>query len=311
VLYPSGQGGILENIDFDVPSDAALESWHHRPRYWRLPTLGALELLRADFSTQRFRRHWHPGYAIGVVTQGAERFYCRGAHHVAEGSVIIAVNPGEIHDGEPAAPDGWRYRMIYPTEALMMAVARELGGGHGSPPKLVRPVIADRELASAFLEAHQAGEDATSRLRAETGLLTFLTALLQRHSDLTGGQAPPPAREPRRLQRVLDYIDANLEVDLSLDTLAATASISRFHLLRIFKRTVGVTPHAYVTARRVARGKTLLAQGVPVADAALAVGFFDQSHFANRFRQTYGMTPRTFQLGCGVRDGAETRLGSR
>jgi AraC-like DNA-binding protein len=88
-----------------------------------------------------------------------------------------------------------------------------------------------------------------------------------------------------------------LEVDLSLDMLAATAGINRFHLLRIFKRTVGMTPHAYVTARRVARGKTLLAQGSPVADAALAVGFFDQSHFANRFRQTYGMTPRTFQLG--------------
>jgi AraC-like DNA-binding protein len=47
----------------------------------------------------------------------------------------------------------------------------------------------------------------------------------------------------------------------------------------------------------VARGKALLAQGVAVGDAALAVGFFDQSHFANRFRQTYGMTPRTFQLG--------------
>jgi AraC-like DNA-binding protein len=94
---------------------------------------------------------------------------------------------------------------------------------------------------------------------------------------------------------------------------AATANINRFHLLRIFKRTVGVTPHAYVTVRRVARGKTLLAQGVSVADAALAVGFFDQSHFANRFRQTYGMTPRTFQLGSGVRDGGDrvaTGLGS-
>ncbi len=61
-----------------------------------------------------------------------------------------------------------------------------------------------------------------------------------------------------------------------------------------------MTPHAYVRARRVAGGKTLLARGLPVADAALAVGFFDQSHFANRFRETYGMTPRTFQRGWGL-----------
>lgn len=287
----------MENIDFDVPSDAELESWRSRARYWRLPTLGALELLRADFSTQRFRRHRHPGYAIGVVTRGAERFFCRGGHHVAEEAAIIAVNPGEVHDGEAARWDGWRYRMMYPTEEFMVSVARELWRGHTSPPKLVRPVIADRELASAFLEAHRAGEDAASRLSAETGILTFLATLLQRHSDVTGSPAPPAARETRHLQRVLDFIDASLALDLSLDTLAETAGINRFHFLRIFKRTVGTTPHAYVTERRVARGKTLLAQGFSVADAALAVGFFDQSHFANRFRQTYGMTPRTFQLG--------------
>jgi AraC-like DNA-binding protein len=287
----------LENIDFDVPSDAELEAWRNRARYWRLPSLGALEMLRADFSTHRFRRHWHPGYAIGVVTQGAERFYCRGSHHVAEEAAIIAVNPGEIHDGESAVAGGWRYRMIYPTEDFMVAVARELGSGRASPPKLVRPIIADPELASAYLEAHQAGEHGASHLRAETGLLTFLAGLLLRHSDLSGGHTPPPATETRRLQRVLDFIDANLGVNLSLDTLAAIAEINRFHFLRIFNRTVGMTPHAYVTARRVARGKTLLAQGLPMADAALAVGFFDQSHFSNRFRQTYGMTPRTFQLG--------------
>ena len=291
----------MENIDFDVPGDAELEAWRKRARYWRLPSLGAIEMLRAEFSTQRFRRHWHPGYAIGVVTRGAERFYCRGSHHVAEETVIIAVNPGEIHDGEPAAAGGWRYRMIYPTEDLMLAVARELGSGRASPPRLVRPIIADPELASAYLEAHQASEDGASQLRAETGLLTFLAGLLRRHSDLDGGQTPPPARESRRLRCVLDFIDAHLAVNLSLDTLAAIAGLNRFHFLRIFNRSLGLTPHAYVTARRVARGKALLAQGLPMADAALAVGFFDQSHFATRFRQTYGMTPRTFQLGWRAR----------
>jgi len=297
----------LENIDLDVPGDAELEAWRNRARYWRLPSLGAIEMLRADFSTQRFRRHWHPGYAIGVVTHGAERFYCRGSHHLADVAAIIAVNPGEIHDGESAAADGWRYRMIYPTEDFMMAVARELGSCRASPPKLAHPIIADPELASAYLEAHQAGEHGASQLRAETGLLTFLAGLLRRHSDLSGGHPPAPAREPRRLQRVLDFIDANLALNLSLETLAAIAGINRFHLLRIFNRTVGLTPHAYVTARRVARGKTLLAQGLSMAETALAVGFFDQSHFSNRFRQTYGMTPRTFQLGWRAARGGQRR----
>lgn len=287
----------MENIDFDVSSDAELEAWRTRARYWRLPTLGGLELLRANFSTQRFRRHWHPGYAIGVVTRGVERFFCRGSHHVAEGAAIIAVNPGELHDGEAASAAGWRYRMIYPTEELMARVATDLWGRQPAAPRLVRPVIVDPELASLFLPAHRAADDTGSHEGAETGFLTFLAGLLQRHSDARGRPAPPPARETPRLRRVLDFVDANLASSLSLDALAAVAEVNRFHLLRIFKRTVGMTPHAYVTGRRVVRGKTLLAQGLPVADVALATGFFDQSHFTTRFRQTYGMTPRTFQLG--------------
>jgi AraC-like DNA-binding protein len=287
----------LEDVDFGVASDEEVACWRRRARYWRFRTLGALELLRADFSTQRFRRHWHPGYAIGVVTRGSERFFCRGGHHLAHGATIIAVNPGEIHDGEPASPGGWEYRMMYPTEELVTKAARELGGGRDSTPKLAGPVIVDGELASLFLEAHRAAEDDASRLSAETGFVTFLATLLRRHSDMRRGPAPPVGGETPRLRRVVDFIDANIESDLSLETLAAAAGVNRFHFLRMFKRTFGTTPYAYVTQRRVARGKALLAQGVAVAAAALAVGFFDQSHFANRFRQTYGMTPRTFQLG--------------
>ena len=57
-------------------------------------------------------------------------------------------------------------------------------------------------------------------------------------------------------------------------------------------------PHV-PAARPSPHGPRSCARSDPVADAALAVGFFDQSHFTNRVRQTYGMTPRTFQLGWG------------
>jgi AraC-like DNA-binding protein len=294
----TGRGRVLENIDLDLDSDDELARWRERARFWRLPALGALEMLRADFSRQRFRRHWHPGYAIGVVTRGAERFFCRGGHHVADRQRVIAVNSGEIHDGETASPGGWRYRMIYPTEELMRAIAQDLWGERASTPRLGPPVIADPELARAFLAAHRTAENGEDRLRAETELLGFLAALLRRHAAVTVDPTSPLGAEPGRIRRVLELIEANLVADLSLPALAAAADLNCFHLLRLFKRAVGMTPHAYVTHQRVRRGKVLLAQGLAPAEVALAVGFYDQSHFTNRFRETYGMTPRTFQLGC-------------
>jgi len=77
--------------------------------------------------------------------------------------------------------------------------------------------------------------------------------------------------------------------------------LGRFHFLRLFKAALGCPPHHYVVQRRVARAKALLERGRSAMEAALEVGFFDQSHFANVFRQTYGMTPRAYQRGNWLR----------
>ncbi|MFX9336526.1 AraC family transcriptional regulator, partial [Acinetobacter baumannii] len=65
----------------------------------------------------------------------------------------------------------------------------------------------------------------------------------------------------RRLFRVLDYIEANLEGNLTLDRMASIAFLSRFHFARGFKQAVGQPPHRYVAARRLERAKALLIQG--------------------------------------------------
>ena len=81
----------------------------------------------------------------------------------------------------------------------------------------------------------------------------------------------------------------------TLEDMAQRAGLSEWHFLRVFKQTVGVTPHAFLLASRVACGRRLVRQGVPVADAALQAGFADQSHFARVFKLHHGVTPRVFQ----------------
>lgn len=69
-------------------------------------------------------------------------------------------------------------------------------------------------------------------------------------------------------------------------------SISQFS--RVFQRMTGRTPYAFVVAVRIEAGQALLAQGRPIADAAIASGFADQSHFTRHFRRIAGVTPRAF-----------------
>lgn len=98
------------------------------------------------------------------------------------------------------------------------------------------------------------------------------------------------------VRRVKNYIEGHLADNISLDTLASIAGISRFHFLRQFRQTVGVTPYAYLTGRRLAHACDLLRNSnLPVTEIAAQCGFEDPSHFAERFRRRYQISPREYR----------------
>ncbi|WP_271609816.1 MULTISPECIES: helix-turn-helix domain-containing protein [unclassified Bradyrhizobium] len=127
-----------------------------------------------------------------------------------------------------------------------------------------------------------------------------LVAHLLRTFDMQDvSQAVPskdgPELSPRHLSRVIRYVEQNLSRPISLDDLATIAQVSRFHFTRLFKRTVGVSPMAYLERSRVQRAQELIKEGdMPLAEIAVAVGFADQSHFTRRFHLHNGLTPAVF-----------------
>jgi transcriptional regulator GlxA family with amidase domain len=101
---------------------------------------------------------------------------------------------------------------------------------------------------------------------------------------------------PRALRRVREYIEANLEENISIQVLAGIAGLSMYHFARVFKQSEGVTPHDYLVKCRVRRAKELLSDtDLPMSEIALASGFSDQSHCARRFREHVGVTPSAYR----------------
>ncbi len=260
-------------------------------RYWRLDGLDGVDLLRSDASTHRYARHSHEGYAIGVVEMGAHAFAARGQVWTAVPGRVIVVNPDDAHDGGPAArTDAYSYRMIYVDGAVLAAALNEAVGRPVSTPFFPEPVVDDAALADRFLCLHHALESTETRLEREALLITALVELARRH-----GRAPSPGGEkshgPRDVALALGYLDKNFAVDCSLSELAALAGVDRFHLLRAFRRSLGLPPHLYQTQLRLRHAKRLMLAGESPAMAAVAVGFSDQSHLIRRFKAAYGVTP--------------------
>ena len=94
---------------------------------------------------------------------------------------------------------------------------------------------------------------------------------------------------------VNDYIGSNFGRDISLLDIARHAGMTTSYLCRLYKRECGTTVNAYLTQVRIERSKGLLAEGVPIAEAARRCGFSDQSYFTKVFRQTEGITPLKYK----------------
>jgi AraC family transcriptional regulator len=99
-----------------------------------------------------------------------------------------------------------------------------------------------------------------------------------------------------RLRRVAQYIQQNLDKDLSLAELAAVAYMSPYHFARLFKDSTGVPPHRFVVRQRIARARGVLASPeLSIAQVSRMVGFRTPSHFTTVFRRVLGITPGAYR----------------
>jgi AraC-like DNA-binding protein len=87
------------------------------------------------------------------------------------------------------------------------------------------------------------------------------------------------------------YVHENVCGSFTINDLAELAKQNRFNFPRLFRRTVGVSPHQYVLRIRLRHARELILSGCSLAEAAFAAGFVDQSHMSSCMRRSYGLTP--------------------
>ncbi len=99
-----------------------------------------------------------------------------------------------------------------------------------------------------------------------------------------------------RLRRIKELVHAKIEDDLSLDEMAQSVGLSTAHFARMFRKSTGETPHRFVLRQRLERAKAMLrAPDARVLDVAVACGFKTQQHFAQVFRDVWGVSPTEYR----------------
>ena len=259
-------------------------------RYWRSPLLPDAELLTAEYYEQEFAPHWHDGYSIPVIHDGAQTYRYRGGLRLAGAGSIAAINPGEVHTGERATEHGWAYRAFYPSAEWMRELASDIAGPPSDYPWLPDEPVRDADVAGRLLHAHRLLESGSDLLAAETALTDAFALLITRHAR-TRPRLPALHSDSARVAAMQTKLAEDLAMPLTLKQLADVVGLSPFHATRLFSASVGMPPHAWRNQLRLSRALGLLRQGMSVTDVAAATGFTDQSHFTRHFKRAYGIAP--------------------
>ena len=226
--------------------------------YWWDRHLTGLSLMRADFTTHEYPPHIHEALVVAVTENGGSVVKSRGQVEEATHSTLFVFNPAEPHAGWMGWSERWQYRSMYLTQAALDQLAAGLG----------------IERVPYFTH-------------------NIFGRLFQRHGS--GGNRIPAAPVDRQLlARVKDRMHANYACELRLEDLAAEVGLTTFQLIGLFKRTVGLTPHAYLTQVRLNMACRRLRHAPVLAEVATGVGFYDQSALNKHFKRCYGITPTQF-----------------
>ncbi|HEX4140503.1 MAG TPA: AraC family transcriptional regulator [Candidatus Methylacidiphilales bacterium] len=205
-------------------------------------------------------------------------------------------------------PMRWRWKgpkdsfhLYLDPQVITRVAAESFGMSVRIPPLDVFNLPELRGTMLAFAAELARGAQAC-RLLVES-LTTVLAVQLIRHVAKPRVTRHEDAPLPRpKLERVVEFISANLDNGISLTQLAGVAFLSPYHFARQFKTATGLPPHKYVVARRVERAQQLMREEreSTLADIALRAGFSDQSQLCAHFKRIAGMTPRQFQVAAKI-----------
>jgi AraC-like DNA-binding protein len=277
-----------------ITQSAALSplAGRERARFFMAGRFAGLECMTATFHTHCYALHTHDTYSIGAILDGCETWHARGRQHYAGAGNLVFVNPQDAHDGAPHG-GGYAYRMTYPTVAMITEIAAEIAGRTAvGTPSFAEAAVHDPEGVALFTAAHRALEDDNDPLAAEELLHRAYARCLARNGRV---EIAAVGREHGPVARVKALLSDHHADDLTLTALAATAGLSRHHLIRAFRRETGFTPHAYLVNCRVDAAKTRLRRGESPADVAVMTGFCDQAHLTRAFKARIGVTPGVYR----------------
>ena len=253
--------------------------------------------LRSSTGT-RTEFHYHEFCKILLVVSGSGGYTVEGQRYALQSGDIILVDSFSVHrpEFEPGAVYERIILYISP-EFLRRAgvvgcdLAECFRGERGHLLRLGEPERKKLFALAAELERELAAEEYGQAILCNAAVLRLLVHI-GREVGRTEGPVPGIVTpENERVVAMIRYLDRHLTEDICIDDLAERFFLSKYHMMRLFRRETGTTIHGYLTERRLAMARELMSSGMSATDACFRSGWRSYCSFTRAYGKRFGATP--------------------
>ncbi len=235
-------------------------------------------------TNQTFTKHFHDTYTIGITSKGKFKSHHLNKSYLSYEKSTKVINPYEVHGGES---NSWDYLNFYPNIVILSDIYEQIFFER-KIPIFEKHIIEDIKLYEKFYKFFYLSYFTKNYMQIESAMIESLSYLIKNYASI--GKEIFYFENKKIVKDSIEYINSMLYDNISLDDLAKNTNISKYHLLRTFKKYTGLSPHQYILNQRIINYKNTLLKKKEIT--AFDLGFCDQSHLIRNFKKIYGYSPK-------------------
>lgn len=255
-----------------------------------------------DNKAMQFEFHYHDFNKIIIFISGNVTYLIEGKTYNLKPWDILLVNSNEIHKPIIDQSEIYERIIIWVNSSFLLqhndSQCNLLTCFELAAEKKINLIRLSSEILVGIknllsqMEDTQSSLEFGSKVLKNALFLQFIVQLNRMYLGIETNTEHPDIQYDESIEQILEYINANLNEDLSMDKLASVFYLSKYYLMRKFKQQTGYTVHNYILQKRLIAANALIRKGKSITSTCIECGFGDYSNFVRAFKKNFGLSPK-------------------